>query len=290
MLPLLHLAVAVAPGLAAVVRAERGSWLPAHAAAAPRHAAPRAARASAPACVRSDAEDLHVPGLNPAEYRLGTLELGDIPDCVTLLLDGFYKDMLTLAMDDFSEEEMQKLRPVLSFLNSYFSQIAKQILTVETFTRAFPRLNQAGLGPGEPLTLVLQDRQSLAVLGVVELSLQPADGKVPNDWRLPSWLSSGDEKLPYLANLVVRRDMRGNGLGSALVAAVEEVARRWGFNEIYLHAAKKEKRVLSLYADLGYKPLPAYDPPRWSLWLSGREPLVYHRKSLAVGQLDASTS
>ena len=32
------------------------------------------------ACVRSDAEDLHVPGLNPAEYRLGDRTPATVPE------------------------------------------------------------------------------------------------------------------------------------------------------------------------------------------------------------------
>ena len=44
--------------------------------------------------------------MDTAAVRLGTVEEADFGACTECLLDGFYKDMLTLASDEFSAEEM----------------------------------------------------------------------------------------------------------------------------------------------------------------------------------------
>ena len=61
-----------------------------------------------------------LPGLDTAAVRLGTVEEADFGACTECLLDGFYKDMLTLASDEFSAEEMEKLRPALNVLRAVF--------------------------------------------------------------------------------------------------------------------------------------------------------------------------
>ena len=75
---------------------------------------------------------------------------------------------------------------------------------------------------------------------------------------------------------------RGQGLGTKLLRSCETVAaQRWGFGEVYLHAATSQQRLLQMYAGQGYEELPSFDQPGWVLALSGREATRYHRKALA---------
>jgi predicted N-acetyltransferase YhbS len=55
---------------------------------------------------------------------------------------------------------------------------------------------------------------------------------------------------PYLAALFVRPDNRGEGVGAALVRAVEANARRLGHAVVYLNAADP---VVGLYEALGWQ-------------------------------------
>jgi len=241
-------------------------------------------RAPPPVCVRDDARELRLP-LDQSVYLLGTPETRDVPACVDCLMDGFYKDMLTLAAGEFSEEEMEVLRPKLSLFNDAFMQLTRATLTWDANRRLATRLRSGGLQLGarsDALMLAVQERASGTIVGVVEVSQQPRDGKVPGDVRLPS-LPWPEERAPwvaYLSNLAVRKEWRGRGLGSTLITACEQVADRWKFDEMYLHAATEQERLLRMYKGLAYEALPSYDQPAWVLAIAGREPTRYHRKTL----------
>jgi GNAT superfamily N-acetyltransferase len=89
----------------------------------------------------------------------------------------------------------------------------------------------------------------------------------------PPWVA-------YVSNLAVSKAWRGRKLGSLLVASCEQVALRWGFDEIYLHAATQQEQLLRMYDKLNYDALPSFDQPAWVLMVAGREPTRYHRKVL----------
>ena len=99
--------------------------------------------------------------------------------------------------------------------------------------------------------------------------------------RLPllPWQSRPAD-VAYVCNLGVRRDWRGRGLGSTLIRACEALAGGWGFDEVYLHAATRQPRLLQMYSRRAYEALPDFDQPAWVLALAGREETRYHRKPL----------
>ena len=201
-------------------------------------------------------------------------------------MDGFYKDILTLAKDEFSEEEMEKLRPALSVFNDGFMKLTRAFLSFETTRRLLPRLPQGGLQRGskkDALMLALQEKQSGSIVAVAALTAavrRQGSGR-PRTSMLP-W--ARDQQAPlvaYICNLAVLKQYRGKGLGTSLLRALEGVAsRRWGFNEVYLHAATKEDRLLGMYETQGYSQLPELDQPGWVLAFSGREATRFHRKPL----------
>jgi ribosomal protein S18 acetylase RimI-like enzyme len=55
-------------------------------------------------------------------------------------------------------------------------------------------------------------------------------------------------------NLNVRPDMRGRGFGTALIRAMEDMARAAGCAALQLGVKKENARVLALYTRLGYQP------------------------------------
>ena len=174
------------------------------------------------------------------------------------------------------------MRPVLAFFNGAFSRLTRVVLFIEAARRLAWRLPRGGVGRGDSrdgaLMLALQHRESGQIVGVAELLEQPRDGKVPGDLRLP-W-ATPPERVAYICNLSVLRAWRGRGLGTTLLRSLENVAGRWGFGEVYLHAATAQERLLGMYADQGYEQLPSFDQPGWVLALSGREATRYHRKPL----------
>lgn len=54
-------------------------------------ARPAPPRARTPLLVRDDVDASLCPGVDKATFRCGTVEAGDMPACVAVLMDGFYK-------------------------------------------------------------------------------------------------------------------------------------------------------------------------------------------------------
>ena len=114
-------------------------------AAAPVDFARVVPRSPAPRCVRDDIDASLLPvGFNRTPFTFGTIEQADLPACIDVLMDGFYKDILTLAKDEFSEEELVKLRPALSIFNDSFMKLTRMLLSFETARRLSPRLSRRG--------------------------------------------------------------------------------------------------------------------------------------------------
>jgi predicted N-acetyltransferase YhbS len=61
----------------------------------------------------------------------------------------------------------------------------------------------------------------------------------------------GDPRNPWLASVYVPPERRGQGIASALVRAVEDAARRFGYRQLYLFTSTAPK----LYAGLGWRAL-----------------------------------
>lgn len=60
------------------------------------------------------------------------------------------------------------------------------------------------------------------------------------------------EEVPDLRHLQVAEHARGGGVGTALIAASEEVARSLGYREIALGVGVDNRRAHALYRRLGY--------------------------------------
>lgn len=76
------------------------------------------------------------------------------------------------------------------------------------------------------------DRQ---IIGTVELSLRTIYGK------------NGRKKYPYIANLAVSKKYRRHGVGTQLLLKCEQIAKHWGFNQVYLHVLANNRIGQKLY-------------------------------------------
>ena len=252
----------------------------------PRCAAPRCVRDDLPAAVRQDLAAL----CNAGNLQIGTVEPSDMPACIDILMDSFYKDMLTLAAGEFSEEELTIITPTLEKLNGVFTRFSRAVLSFDTARRVGGRLQSGGVrrAPGETLLLAVRSSPDRRVLGVVELSEQPRDGRVPGDVRLPQWATRAPT-VPYVASLAIARDSRRKGLGRALVRACESIAcREWGHDAMFLHCTTSNEQLLEMYRGFGYQQLPGDDQPGWVLALSGREATRYHTRPLDLKTAEAA--
>lgn len=255
------------------------------------------ARSRSPLCVRDDM-DVDVPqAINRSAFIIGTVEADDLPECANVLVETFQRCLIKAAKEELllPEKVVEALRPLLTFLNEDYVRFSKKWVLELIQERTKGRIASGGLRRGivkeeefqfgineDVLMLALKDRETGSIVGVAELSEQPLDGKVPGDLRFPAlpW-QSPPPRCAYVCNLGVRREWQGRGLGTAMLSVCENIAAHWGFNDLYLHAAKKQDRLMRWYETLKYEPMPSYDQPSWIAALSGRVETLYFRKAVA---------
>jgi ribosomal protein S18 acetylase RimI-like enzyme len=113
------------------------------------------------------------------------------------------------------------------------------------------RYNQRGLGT----MFVIRDEASNKVVGCVGAEVQQFVGARParrvegGDGR--TYANATDR--PVVANLAVASSARRKGLAKALMRAIEEEAKAWGFEETVLIVEANNKQALSLYKKMGYR-------------------------------------
>jgi len=109
------------------------------------------------------------------------------------------------------------------------------------------------------------------LLGTVEMTL-----------RDPYPLDLERSRYPYLSNLAVRDEYRGQGIAQQLLTACEQTAITWGFEDLYLHVLENNQRAKRVYFKLGYQ-LCQFDPG-WGFYLLGRPRRMLLHKTLSVMQ------
>jgi GNAT superfamily N-acetyltransferase len=96
------------------------------------------------------------------------------------------------------------------------------------------------------------------LIAFVDVSLQPATGTL--DALKPTTLKKREKSFgqlePYLCNLLVDKDHRGQGLGKHLIKECEAVARNLGHTTINLHVeASPPGAALKLYVKSNFRPI-----------------------------------
>jgi len=113
-------------------------------------------------------------------------------------------------------------------------------------------------------------RRDSCVAGTVELTLRSP---------LPAFI--GSSYYPYLSNLAVRVECRRQGIARRLLSACEEMAQRYGCQELYLHVLEDNYQARRLYRRSGYRLLQA--DPIWHRWLLRRPRRLLLHKQLSQG-------
>jgi len=89
----------------------------------------------------------------------------------------------------------------------------------------------------------------------------------------------------YLSNLAVSPLYRRQGIALKLLHRCEEIAREWGFNDLYLHVLENNQPAKRLYFHRGYRL--KYIEPYWMSWLFWRPRRMLLHKSLPSKALRA---
>lgn len=101
--------------------------------------------------------------------------------------------------------------------------------------------------------------QNGQLVAFVDLSLQPNSGTL--DALTPMTVSQRERKYgksqlePYLCNLLVAKEARGQGLGKQMIERCKELAARDGFDSINLHCESQPSPALRLYTNNDFVPV-----------------------------------
>jgi ribosomal protein S18 acetylase RimI-like enzyme len=79
------------------------------------------------------------------------------------------------------------------------------------------------------------------VVGTIEIGARNASDRLPCN------------RYAYISNLAVSKEWRRKGVAQELLVECEEIARSWGYKELYLHVMADNDRGRNLYQKLGYE-------------------------------------
>lgn len=232
-------------------------------------------------------------------FQLCVVEEDDLPDTSRFIVQSFGSEAIRMSNDMGSFEQFI-LRPTVELLNGYsgvvaFAEVlaglrsrirlrlAEQLGIQAPLLGNLGREDQIAKAAGTALVLVLAKQKEetdtnwrIEIIGSVELRLQPCDAKIP--FTLP-WLDQIERRLasllghtkknelqqPYLSNLCVAEEYRGQKIGLVLVQCVEEIALNvWGYPRIYLHVDVDNTPAYNLYTTAGYKDVGRRWNPFWA--------------------------
>jgi putative acetyltransferase len=69
-----------------------------------------------------------------------------------------------------------------------------------------------------------------------------------------------DETTAEIRRMYVAPSARGKGLSRAVLAALEDEARRLGYEFVRLETGDRQPEAVKLYASSGFEPIPRYGP------------------------------
>ena len=92
----------------------------------------------------------------------------------------------------------------------------------------------------------------------------PIIGTVEMGLKSPSVGQNLSSRCLYLSNLAVCPQNRRKGVATQLLHRCEEIAREWGFDELYLHVLENNRSAKGLYLHYGYRL--KYIEPAWMSW------------------------
>lgn len=112
-------------------------------------------------------------------------------------------------------------------------------------------------------------REEELLLGTVEMGVRSL---------APSWMMESFE-YAYLSNLAVSTKYRRQGIAEQLLSACDEIAIKWGFNDLYLHVLDNNYPAKNLYQKAGYR---LQDTEwTWGSLLFGKPRKLFMRKPLS---------
>ena len=126
-------------------------------------------------------------------------------------------------------------RPLWDHYNAFYGRKGAAALSEDVTAATWERF----LDPDAPLAALVAERTA-RIVGIAHYLFHP------------STVHSND--VCYLQDLFTADDVRGEGIGSALISAVCERARAAGSSRVYWHTHESNARAISLYRKMAELP------------------------------------
>ena len=222
--------------------------------------------------------------ISNSKWDFGLLETNDMENVVDLSMEAFFQPRLSV-----------KRGTNLNLIEKFFmNSIINSFTSFETFdgrlsnylgftTRGGSRLSSPNLQPSkDSIIFAATEKGKSNIVGVVEISLEPVDGKLGKPIKFPWRESPGPNDEAYLCNLCVAKSQRRKGLALLLCELCESVvADVWKKEYIYLHVERQNIAAQELYVGIGYEtaesPLSMIEKQ-----LSNMQDLSYYRKRMNI--------
>jgi ribosomal protein S18 acetylase RimI-like enzyme len=88
---------------------------------------------------------------------------------------------------------------------------------------------------------ICTDMSQSYVVGTIEVGARNASDRLPRN------------RYAYISNLAVSKEWRRKGVAQELLIECEQIAKDWGYTELYLHVMADNERGRNLYQKLGYE-------------------------------------
>jgi ribosomal protein S18 acetylase RimI-like enzyme len=214
-------------------------------------------------------------------WDIGLLTEDDLESAVDLSMECFYVPRVNIKLDNMNPLEKKIWGGVFGVFNRVEESDQRLSHMIGYRSRAGNRISKPNLDPNsDSFLLAARTRGSSHLAALVEVSIEPVDGKLGAPWKFPFRPEPKDTDEPYLCNLCVARANRRKGLGRIMCAICEDIVRDlWDKQIMYLHVEKRNLAAQALYASMGYEaaqsPLSAIDAK-----IAGLENISYYCKRL----------
>ena len=202
----------------------------------------------------------------PKTIRVKQLEKDDVTVAVGLCLQeyGSYPSNAPKNDDPLSKLIQSKMDDFDNFLFSFVVLLG--------LGQRVERREKSDLNPSFPqdhnviCISEIDINQNEQMIGMAEVSLQPPDPArtsppfvVPTAFKkFFSFIYGAPDPTPYISNVLITNEFRRKGYSKVLMACCEGLAKKWGYDEAYLHVDADQRSGATaqrLYRSIGYMPV-----------------------------------
>jgi ribosomal protein S18 acetylase RimI-like enzyme len=217
-------------------------------------------------------------------YEFSLVEEKDLSSAANLSMLCFYNTRIKLNTEGMVGIEKFIWNGVIGAFNKLDKMDAMNAHYIGFKSRSNHRLRNPGVHlSADSILIAMSDKTNEQLVGVVEVCLEAADGKLaPAVAMNVPWRGGGLKPThqPYLCNLCIDTNRRRQGLGLVLCQLAEKIVLKyWGKETMYLHVEEDNVAAQRLYSKMGYELGPQL--PSWERSLHGLDNILYYKKTLA---------